>query len=382
MKRINENNLMIIAGEVSGDLHGAHLIKEILKMNPAVRIFGIGGDKMQAAGMQAAYHINKMAFLGLTEVIKHLPFIKRVQKDLISIIKEKNIKEVVLIDYPGFNLNFARKLKKFDIKIFYYISPQIWAWGAGRIKKIKKLVSKMIIVFPFEKEFYSKAGVDVEFVGHPLMEQIENYSLLSKEMFFHQYDLDSSKDILLILPGSRKNEVDNLLPETLKAAKKICREFNLQTVVAGSENIDAESYSRHQNEFEFKLITGKTYDLMNLAKFGIIKSGTSTLEAGLFQLPMIVIYKTSAITYLIFKRLVKVNNIGMVNIILGEEVVPELIQKDVNAKTIFEESKKILSDTVLYNQIKDKLGRIKTLLGSSGASRKAASIILLGMNES
>jgi len=169
LKRINENNLMIIAGEVSGDLHGAHLIKEILKMNPAVRIFGIGGDKMQAAGMQAAYHINKMAFLGLTEVIKHLPFIKRVQKDLISIIKEKNIKEVVLIDYPGFNLNFARKLKKFDIKIFYYISPQIWAWGAGRIKKIKKLVSKMIIVFPFEKEFYSKAGVDVEFVGHPLM---------------------------------------------------------------------------------------------------------------------------------------------------------------------------------------------------------------------
>ena len=373
---------MIIAGEVSGDLHGAHLIKEILKMNPAVRIFGIGGDKMQAAGMQAAYHINKMAFLGLTEVIKHLPFIKRVQKDLLSIIKEKNIKEVVLIDYPGFNLNFARKLKKLNMKIIYYISPQIWAWRAGRINKIKKLVNKMIVVFPFEKEFYSKAGVDVEFVGHPLIEQIENYSLLSKEMFFHQYELDNSKDILLILPGSRKNEVDNLLPETLKAAKKICGEFNLQTIVAGSENIDAESYSRYGNEFEFKIITGKTYDLMNLAKFGIIKSGTSTLEAGLFQLPMIVIYKTSAITYLIFKRLVKVNNIGMVNIISGEEIVPELIQNDVNAKTIFEESKKILSDTVLYNQIKDKLGRIKTLLGSSGASRKAASIILSGMNES
>jgi lipid-A-disaccharide synthase len=379
---MNENNLMIIAGEVSGDLHGAHLIIEILKMNPAVRIFGIGGDKMQAAGMQAAYHINKMSFLGLTEIIKHLPFIKRVQKDLLSIIKEKNIKEVVLIDYPGFNLNFARKLKKLDIKIFYYISPQIWAWGAGRIKKIKKLVSKMIVVFPFEKEFYSKAGVDVEFVGHPLIEQIENYSLLSKEMFFHQYELDSSKDILLILPGSRKNEVDNLLPETLKAAKKICGEFNLQAVVAGSENIDAESYSRHQNEFEFKLITGKTYDLMNLAKFGIIKSGTSTLEAGLFQLPMIVIYKTSAITYLIFKRLVKVNNIGMVNIISGEEVVPELIQNAVNAKTIFEESKKILSDIGLYNQIKNKLGRIKTLLGSSGASRRAASIIISRLNES
>lgn len=372
---------MIVAGEVSGDLHGAHLIKEILRMNPAIKIFGIGGDKMKAAGMQAAYHINKMAFLGFTEVLKHLPFIKKVQKDLLSIVKAKNIKEVVLIDYPGFNLNFANQLKKLDVKIIYYISPQIWAWGAGRIKKIKKLVSKMIVVFPFEKEFYNKAGVDVEFVGHPLIEQVESYSLLSREVFFKKYYLDNSKDILLILPGSRKNEVNNLLPETLKAAKKICSEFNLQTVVAGSGNIDDEAYNKYLDEFEFKVITGKTYDLMNLAKFGIIKSGTSTLEAGLFRLPMIIIYKTSAITYLIVKRLIKVNYIGMVNILLGEKVVPELIQNDVNTKTIFNESKKILSDTYLYNQIKNKLDHIRTLLGSSGASQKAASIILSEMNE-
>lgn len=381
MEGRNENNLMIIAGEVSGDLHGAHLINEILKMNPAINIYGIGGDKMKTAGMSAAYHINKMAFLGFTEVVKHIPFIKKVQRHLISIIKEKNIKDVVLIDYPGFNLNFAKKLKKLGIKIIYYISPQIWAWGAGRIKKIKRLVNKMIVVFPFEKEFYSNAGVNAEFVGHPLIEQIENYKLADKEEFYNLYKLDKNKEILLILPGSRKHEVEKLLPETLKAAKKICAEFNLQTVIAGSENIDEVEFDNFSESFDIKVITGRTYDLMNLARFGIIKSGTSTLEAGLFQLPMVVVYKTSPLTYLIGKSLIKVDNIGMVNIISGETVVPELIQADVNAQNIFNECKKILTDKLLYNKIKQKLGSIRNILGSAGASEKAASIILSEMNE-
>ncbi len=167
------DKLMIIAGEVSGDLHGASLISELKKRNKNISVYGIGGDKMKDARMEIVYHINKMAFLGFVEVVKHIPFVKQVQKDLINIIKEKDIKDVVLIDYPGFNLNFAKKLKALNVKVIYYISPQIWAWGAGRIKKIKKLVDKMIVLFPFEEEMYKKENINVEFVGHPLLERIK-----------------------------------------------------------------------------------------------------------------------------------------------------------------------------------------------------------------
>ncbi len=165
----NKKELMIIAGEVSGDLHGASLIKEIKRKDPAVEICGIGGERMKEAGMEIIYHINKMAFLGFAEVVKHLPFIKQVQTDLINEIRKRKIKQIVLIDYPGFNLNFAKKVKSLGIKIIYYISPQLWAWGANRIKKIKKLVDKMLVVFPFEEDLYKNEGINVEFVGHPLL---------------------------------------------------------------------------------------------------------------------------------------------------------------------------------------------------------------------
>ncbi len=372
----NENkNLMIIAGEVSGDLHGSSLVRELKKMDSRLNIYGIGGDRMKAEGMELIYHINKMAFLGFAEVVKHLPFIKRVQRDLIAIIKEKKIRNIVLIDYPGFNLNFAKKLKALNLNIIYYISPQIWAWGAGRINKIKKLVSKMIVVFPFEEKFYKESGVNVEFVGHPLIERINEHKLLTKEEFFEKFDLDKSKEVLLILPGSRLHEVERIFPESIKAAEKIADEFNLQIVIAGSPNISEEVYNNLSNTKENKIITGYTYELMRYSKIGIIKSGTSTLESALFTLPMVIVYKTGFITYSIGKNLVKVKNIGMANIIAGETVVPELIQKDASAESIYLECKKILSNEGLYNSIKQKLSKVKDKLGSEGASRRAAGLI-------
>ncbi|MFZ0452229.1 MAG: lipid-A-disaccharide synthase [Ignavibacteriaceae bacterium] len=372
----NENkNLMIIAGEVSGDLHGSSLVRELKKMDSDLNIYGIGGDRMKAEGMELVYHINKMAFLGFAEVIKHLPFIKRVQHDLIAIIKEKKIRNIVLIDYPGFNLNFAKRLKAFNLNVIYYISPQIWAWGAGRINKIKKLVSQMIVVFPFEEKLYKNSGVSVEFVGHPLLERINEHKFLSKDELVEKFNLDNSKEILLILPGSRLHEVDRILPESIEAAEKIAGEFNLQIVIAGSPNISEEVYKKLSNTKKNKIITGYTYELMKYSKIGIIKSGTSTLESALFTLPMIIVYKTGFITYSIGKNLVKVKNIGMANIIAGEKVVPELIQKDANAESIYMECKKILSDEGLYNSIKQKLSKVKDKLGSEGASRKAAGLI-------
>ena len=378
---MTNNNLMMIAGEISGDLHGASLIKELKKLDQGINIFGIGGDKMQDAGMQITYHINRMAFLGFVEVVKHIPFIKKVQRQLLELVKAKNINTVVLIDYPGFNLSIAKKLKRLNVKIVYYISPQIWAWGSGRINKIKKLVNKMLVVFPFEESLYSNQNVDVEFVGHPLLERLKEYDFLSKEKLFEKYDLDRNKEILLILPGSREQEVKRIFPEVIKAAVRLAGEFNMQVITACSLNIDENLFNRLSEVRNFKVIKNDTYNLLKNSKFGIVKSGTSTLEAGLFQLPMVIVYKTSSSTYWIGRGLIRVDKIGMANIICGESVVPELIQNQVREKTIYEECKKILADKKLYETIKSKFGLIKEKLGTVGASAKAALLIHKIMNE-
>ncbi len=204
----NEKNILVIAGEASGDLIGASLIKELKKTDPALLFYGIGGDRMQEEGMELSYHINQMAFLGFVEVIKHLPFIKKAQKKLIEMVKSKNIKNVVLIDYPGFNLSIAKKLKALGVKIIYYVSPQLWAWGSGRVKKVRELVDKMLVVFPFEEKMYKENNVNVQFVGHPLVERINNHEFLLYEDLCSKFQLDKEKDILLVMPGSRENEVN------------------------------------------------------------------------------------------------------------------------------------------------------------------------------
>ncbi len=375
------HKLMIITGEVSGDLIGASLIRELKKLDAGLTIFGIGGDKMREQGMNILYHINKMAFLGFTEVVKHLPFIKKVQADLLAVAKKEEIKNVVLIDYPGFNLNIAKKFKKNGMKIIYYISPQLWAWGSGRMKKIKRLISKMLVVFPFEEQLYKSNNVDVEFVGHPLIDRINEYQFLSKEELFGKFDLDGSKEFLLLMPGSRKHEVEKLFPQIIKAAKKLADEFNLQIVIACSSNIDENLFNELSGQSDSKVITGYTYDLIKYAKFGIVKSGTSTLEAGYFGLPMLIVYKISGLTYLIVKKLIKVNKIGMVNILLDDIVVPELIQNDVSEENIYASGKKILNDNEHYNSVKVKLNKVKEKLGNEGASARAAKQIYALMNE-
>jgi lipid-A-disaccharide synthase len=378
---MNNKNVLMIAGEASGDLHGASLIRELKKLDGSLKIFGIGGDKMQAEGMELIYHIDKMAFLGFVEIVRHLPFIKKVKNDLIEEVKKRSTKEVVLIDYPGFNLNIAKKLKKLNLKLIYYISPQVWAWGKKRVKKIKNLFEKVLVVFPFEETFLKKRGVNSEFVGHPLIKELGSYSFLSREQFYDKFNLSIEKDILLVLPGSRKQEVKSIFPETISASTKLAEEFNLQIVVACSSNIDEQIFYELSEHRNFLVIKDHTYDLLKFAKFGIIKSGTSTLEAGLMKLPMIIVYKTSRITYAIGKLLVKIKNIGLANIVLGEKVVPELIQNDANADKIYFEAKKILSDKILYDEIKNKLGQLKQKLGEKDAPKNAAKIIYSLLNE-
>jgi lipid-A-disaccharide synthase len=374
-------NIMIIAGEVSGDLLGAELSGELKNVDGNLNIIGVGGDRMKQAGVEIIYHINNLAFLGFAEVVKHIPFIRKVQSDLIKIINEKNIKNIILIDYPGFNLNFAKKIKPLGVKIIYYVSPQVWAWGKGRIKRIKNLVRKMFVVFPFEEKLYLDEGIDVEFVGHPLLERISNYDFLPKEKFFKMYELTPGKEILLILPGSRNHEVERIFPAVIEAALKLSKEFNLQTVVAGASGIDEKLFNKISEPNEYRVIKDHNYELMKYSKFGIIKSGTSTLEAGLFGLPMVIVYKTSLLTYYIGKNLVNLKNIGMANIISGEDIVPELIQDKVNPESIYNEAKKILDNNSLYTSVKTRLLEINKKLGEKGAVRKTAESIYSLINE-
>ncbi len=372
---------MIIAGEASGDLHGVSLITELNRLDQSIEIFGIGGDKMIAAGMKSQFHIKQMAFLGFIEVLRHLPFISKVRKALLQKINEEKINTVVLIDYPGFNLNIAKKLHEIGINVIYYISPQVWAWGKGRIDKIRKLVDLILVVFPFEETMYRKYRMNVKYVGHPLIEHVENYSYLPKDELYSKIGLEKGKEILLLLPGSRKHEIRKIFPASIKAAEKLAVDFNLQLVVACAENIDENIFTGLADGINFKLVKGSTYDLLKHSYFGIIKSGTSTLEAGLFQLPFIVVYSTNFVTYALGRILVQIKNIAMANIILGENVIDELIQYDVNTENIYSKSSRILKDKEKYESIKQKLGLIKEKLGGPGASKKAAELILARLNE-
>lgn len=373
-------NLLIVAGEASGDMHGASLVREIKRKSPGVSISGIGGPKMEAEGMEILFHIRQMAFLGFAEVVRHLPFIKKVQAALIEEVKSKNIDTVVLIDYPGFNLSIAKKFKALGLKVIYYISPQVWAWGKGRLRKIKKVVDKMIVILPFEEKFFKDAGIDVEYVGHPLLEQIERYDYLTKEDLYGLFHFDKSKDLLLVLPGSRHQEIGRIFPETIKAAAKVSEKFNLETVVACSSNIDEGIFRQLAPEVPFKVVKDHTYDLFRYSKFGIIKSGTSTLEAALFHLPMVVVYATSYLTYMIGKSVIEIDKISLVNIIAGEKIVEELIQKDVNSGRIYSACASVLSSEESLEAMKNRLKALEEKLGTTGVSERSAEIVLGYLN--
>ena len=353
--------IFILAGEPSGDLHGAALIEKLKAKLPDLKIYGIGGEKMIEAGLQAIFHIKDFSFLGFAEVIKHLPKIFALKKSVIKFIEEENIKTVLLIDYPGFNLNLAKTLKNKGVKVLYYISPQLWAWGSSRAKKMKNRIDKLFVIFQFEVEFFKQYGINAEFVGHPLIERIENYKFIPPEEFFKNYNLNENQDILLLMPGSRKHEIKLILPAIYNAAKKLKKDFNFQVVISASSNIELDYYKNFIDS-DVKLIYGNTYELLKYSKFGLVKSGTSTLEAALFELPFIVLYKTGNITYWLGKRLVNIDSIALPNIVLGKKVVDELIQEDANEIKIYDTAKNILNDEKRMQTIKTNLSEVKNKL--------------------
>jgi lipid-A-disaccharide synthase len=373
--------LLVIAGEASGDLHGASLISELLNIDREIEIFGIGGDKMINAGLTPLYHINQMSFLGFAEIIRHLPFIRKVKSDLLKFVKVNKISKVVLIDYPGFNLSIAKSFRKLKIEIIYYISPQIWAWGHGRIKKIRKYIKRMIVFFPFEEKLYAENGIQSDFVGHPLAKSISEYKFAASDEIFEKYGLLNDKPLLLLMPGSRIQEVEKILPVLLKAAERLSEDYNLQTVVACADNIESDYFKKFKSDYDFQLVKGGTYDLLKSSKISIVKSGTSTLEAGLIGNPFIVVYKTNFFTYLIGRALIKIKNIALANIVAEKNVVSELIQHKVNPDNIYSECSKLLSDGKYYDKVKNDLVELRDKLVTEGnPNRKAAELIYAELN--
>lgn len=364
------NSVMMIAGEASGDLHGSGVVRELKKLNPRIDIYGVGGDKMRQEGMTVVFHVGEISFMGFAEVVKHLPLIYTMEKTLEHLLKLKRPDVVVLIDYPGFNLRFAKIAKRNGVKVVYYISPQVWAWRKSRIKKMKGKVDTMLVVFPFEQQMYEDEGIESEFVGHPLVEEL--HSQLNRKNFFKRYGLDANKRLLGLLPGSRLQEIENIFPVMLTAARQIAAEQGMEVAVGVAPTLE-ESYFRTMHNVDgIHLIKGATYEVMDHADLAIVTSGTATLETACFGTPMMVVYKTSWLTYLIGRLLVRVKNIGLVNIVAGKQIVPEFIQHRVNAENLVREASRLLGDKDALNAMKTELSKLKGVLGHDGASKRVA----------
>jgi len=361
----------IIAGEASGDLHGANLMKALYKEDPNSEIRFWGGDLMQAVGGTMVKHYRELAFMGFIEVVLNLKTIlnniKICKKDIANFQPDA----IIFIDYPGFNMRIATWAKERKIPTHYYISPQIWAWKENRIKAIKRDVDFMYVILPFEKDFYeNKHQFPVHFVGHPLIDAIENRTTIDDATFRKTHNL-SEKPIIALLPGSRKQEITKMLSLMLSVVSDF-KEY--QFVIAGAPSQDLELYHPFLNE-NVAFISNKTYDLLSVAHAALVTSGTATLETALFKVPEVVCYKGSWISYQIAKRVITLKYISLVNLIMDKEVVKELIQDELNPKNIRFELAKILSGTHRENILKD-YEALEKKLGGKGASEKTAKLIV------
>lgn len=362
--------LYLIAGEASGDLHGSNLMKAMLDERADIEFNFWGGDRMAAVGGTPRKHIKELAFMGFVEVLMNLVAIFRNIKFCKEDILKFKPDALILIDYPGFNLRIAKWAKANNIKVLYYISPQIWAWKQNRGYLIKKVVDEMYCILPFEKDFYRKFDIDAHFVGHPLIDAIAQFqeNEFDKAYFLSKNNLDD-RPILALLPGSRIQEIAAKLPIMLEAVKPYSTEY--QIVLAGAPNKSESDYREFCGSSDIRIVYGLTYDLLSCAHAALVTSGTATLETALFGVPEVVCYKGSAISYHIAKRLIRVKYISLVNLILDQEIVTELIQKECTALRMREELDKILTATHRNSMIKGyKL--LSNKLGGVGASQRTA----------
>ena len=355
----------LIAGERSGDLHGANLMKGILQHDPAAEFRAWGGDLMQQKGATLVTHYTDMAFMGFLEVVKNLPtilgFLKKCKSDLLEFQPDV----LILIDYPGFNLRMAAFAKKRGLKVFYYISPKVWAWNQKRALKIKKNVDRMFVIFPFEVDFYKKYDYDVTYVGNPLMDAIEDFT---PDPDFIRKNKLNEKKIIALLPGSRKQEVTGTL-DTMLSIQTSFPDYEF--VIAAVTSLPGSLYEKYQKLPNVTVVFEATYDLLSVAQAALVTSGTATLETALFGVPEVVCYRTSVVSYAIAKSLIRVPYISLVNLIMEKESVRELIQNEFSTKHLIEELRAILPGKAKRLTVLHDYKVLKKKVGKAGASQRA-----------
>lgn len=360
------NKFYVIAGEASGDLHASNLIKELKSLHPNSEFRCWGGDLMEAQGASIVKHYKDLAFMGFIEVLLNIRTILKNLKFCKDDIEQYQPDAIIFVDYPGFNLKIAKWAKLKGFKTLYYISPQVWAWKQNRVHQIKQFIDKMYVILPFEKPFYQKFNVEVDFVGHPLLDAISNRSPKSFDTFCQENSLNR-KPIIALLPGSRKQEIKTMLPLMIKASKSFS---DYQIVLAGAPSQSRTFYEEYLDN-NVSIIQNKTYELLEHSHAALVTSGTATLETALFNVPQVVCYKGSKISYQIAKALIKVKYISLVNLIMDKEVVKELIQNELTTKNIQKELNKII-DKDGRSILLDNYKNLKLELGGSGASRRTA----------
>lgn len=364
----------VIAGEASGDLHGSNLIRCIFQRDPEARVRAWGGDLMEAQGAEVVKHYRELAFMGFVEVAANFRTILKNFKACEADLLEFQPDVLILIDYPGFNLRMAKFAHKNGIKVFYYISPQIWAWKQNRVKQIRQFVDEMYVILPFEKDFYKKFGVDVHFVGHPLIDAVDQFheKFPTRESFLSENELDDRK-IVALLPGSRKQEIGKMLPLMLSVAEQ---HPEYQFVIAGAPSQDHEYYLPFLKKSNVKIIYGKTYQLLAFSHSALVTSGTATLETAIFKVPQVVCYRGGFISVLIARAVIKIKFISLVNLIMDREVVKELIQKELTKKSLSKEFERISKPGSYRDQMLQDYVELYEMLGGKGASDKTAKLML------
>ena len=369
-----EPHFLIVAGEASGDLHGAKLVQALIDIYPKARFTGMGGVRMREVGVNTLFDIERMGTVGFVEILGDFGHYFCVYRALKKEIASQKYTAVILIDYPTLNLRLAKHGRRHNCPVYYFISPQVWAWRKGRIKDIRKSVKKMFVILPFEEQMYRQEGVDAEFLGHPFIDMVR--PTRTREESLKKFSLDSDLKIVGLLPGSRMNEINFLLDEILGAAEKIKKELGAcQFLLPIAESVDFDTIHRKlgSNVLDIKILKGEAYDVMNTSDVLILASGSATLEAGIIGCPMVIIYKLNPLTYWLALILVNTPFYGLVNIVAGKGVAPELIQSRANAENIAAETLKILKNPEHCQEIRNQLLRIRENLGDPGVMKAVAS---------
>jgi lipid-A-disaccharide synthase len=376
------NNFLIVAGEASGDLHGSHLVEALKNLRPESRFSGMGGKKMRSEGVETFFDIERMGAVGAIEILEELPHYIKVYRRLSKEISSGRYSAAILIDYPTLNLRLARLCERANVPVFYFISPQIWAWRKGRIKQIRETVSRMFVVLPFEEKLYLSADVDAQFLGHPFADKV--HPSMQKTDALKEFGLNPDQKIIGLLPGSRKNEIQSLLKIMLGAAQKIKADLgDCQFILPVADTIDPELIRQqlNGNPLNIRLVRDKAYDVMNCCDFMIVASGSATLEAGILGCPMVIIYKLKAFTYFLARILINTEMIGLVNIVAEELVVPELIQGEATPDNIAKKALLHLNDPERLQQVRERLLKIRASLGEPGVMNRVAKSICNYLDE-